>query len=95
MRKKNLPKPTSQIQEVLYELIQRFSIDRRGMMFHCGVYNLTAQISELRLIHRVKIYPEEITRINKYSRKVKYVRYKLKDKNQAIQIYLQMIENSK
>lgn len=96
MRIKKLPQPTSQTLEVLYELINRFSIDRRSMMLSCNVANLTAQISRLRN-KGVKIENEEITGTNKYGREYFFVRYKFKnreDQIKAIEIYEELIKNS-
>ncbi len=44
----NLPKPTKQIEEVLYYLIKRHSINRKQMMLDTGILNVTARIANLR-----------------------------------------------
>lgn len=89
---KKIPLPKSQIQEVLFELITRLSIDRKTMMLSGGVWNLTAQISRLRnkglnIISNVK------HSVNKYGREIEFVEYSLEDKKEAVQTYLQMMEN--
>ena len=89
---KNLPLPESQTQEVLYELINRFSIDRRTMMLSAGVWNLTARISNLRT-KGVSIISDEITSINKYGREIKFVHYHLERRKEAVKIYLKMKTN--
>lgn len=83
---KNLPKPTSQIQEVLYELIKRLTIDRKSMMFYCNIHNLTARISNLR-DKGIEIETIKFTSINKYGREVEFAKYKLKNKKDAIKCY--------
>lgn len=89
MRK--LPKPTSQTQEVLYELINRISIDRRSMMLSCGVLNLTARISNLRY-KGIAIKTTEIETINKFGREISYAQYSLHSKKDAIKAYMRMIQ---
>jgi len=83
---KKLPLPKSQVQEVLYELINRISIDRRTMMLSCGILNLTARISDLRY-NGVQINNTEICVFNKFGRVVKYVQYSLQNKKEAIEYY--------
>lgn len=89
---KKVPIPESQMQEVLYELINRISIDRRTMMLSAGVWNLTAQISALRN-KGLNIVSEEKNSTNKYGREITFVHYSLKDKKEAVKIYLQMKAN--
>ena len=91
MRTKKLPLPTTQLQEVLYELINRFSIDHKSMILSCGVLNLTACISDLRILN-VPIETIKITSVNKFGRKVIYGRWKLIDKKIASEIYIKMFE---
>lgn len=78
--------PESQIQEVLFELINRIEIDRRTMMLHCGVWGLTARISDLRKLG-LNIISNEIKSVNKFGREIKFVHYSLKNKKEACQIY--------
>lgn len=90
MKTNDLPKPTSQNQEVLFELIKRVSIDRPYMMMTCHVFNLTARISNLR---NMGVSIETITKVgkNKFGREVKYCRYCLRDKKKAIELYRSII----
>ena len=90
MRK--IPAPESQMQEVLYELINRIAIDRRTMMLSCGVWNLTARISNLRN-KGLKIISNKIQSVNKYGREIEFVQYSLEEKKEAIKTYLEMKEN--
>lgn len=89
---KKIPLPESQIQEVLFELINRLFISRRIMMLSCGVLNLTAIISELRN-KGLNIVSTEIKSINKYGRQVSSVRYSLENKKEAVKFYKNMKEN--
>lgn len=89
---KKIPLPESQMQEVLYELINRLYIDRRTMMLSCGVWNLTARISNLR-DKGLNIKSDEMNASNKYGRKIEFVHYRLEDKKEAIVIYKEMKAN--
>lgn len=89
---KKIPLPESQIQEVLFELINRLFISRRIMMLSCGVLNLTAIISELRN-KGFNIASDQVKSINKYGREASSVRYRLEDKKEAAKLYKQMKEN--
>jgi len=89
---RNLPLPESQLQEVLFELINRLSIDRRSMMLSSGVWNLTARISELR-DRGVNIKSNELKSINKYGREIDFVHYSCEDKMNAIKIYNELKAN--
>lgn len=89
---KNLPLPESQLQEVLYELINRFTIDRRSMMLSANIWNLPARILDLRN-HGVSIESNICTGTNKYGREIEYVTYSLINKAEARDIYLRLKEN--
>lgn len=89
---KKIPLPESQIQEVLFELINRLFISRRIMMLSCGVLNLTAIISELRN-KGLKIASDQVKSINKYGREATSVRYRLEDKKEAVKLYKKMKDN--
>ena len=92
----NLPLPTSQNQEVLFELINRNFIDRPMMMNNNNIWNLTAIISELRNnpLLRTNIVSNEFTGRNKYNREISFVNYSLKDKDKAIELYLIMTKQT-
>lgn len=89
---KAVPKPESQVQEVLYELINRLFIDRKTMMLSSNVLNLTANISVLRS-KGLNIKTNNILSTNKYNREVTFARYSLQNKKEAVKIYLQLKEN--
>ena len=89
---KKIPSPESQIQEVLFELINRLFISRRIMMLSCGVLNLTAIISGLRN-KGLKIASDQVKSTNKYGREATSVRYRLEDKKAAVKFYKKMKEN--
>lgn len=88
---KNLQQPESQMQEVLFELINRLYIDRRTMMLSCGVWNLTARIADLRLLG-LEIVSNEKTGENKYGREITFVHYSLENKKEAAKVYNKMKE---
>lgn len=89
---KKIPLPESQVQEVLFELINRLYIDRRTMMLSSGVWNLTARISNLRQ-KGVKIISNEIKSKNKFNREIKFVQYSLENKKEAVETYLKLKSN--
>lgn len=84
--KRKAPLPRTQVQEVLYELIHRFSIDRRSMMLQCGVWNLPARILDLRRLGLI-IKSQAHTVINAYGREVTFMSYAVKDRKEAIKLY--------
>ena len=83
-------KPKTQIQEVLYCLINSDSIDRRQMLLETGILNVTARIAELRKKHSLYISCDEIDVTNKYGRKVSYGRWSLPNKAAGIEVYEQL-----
>ncbi|MGD2113406.1 MAG: helix-turn-helix domain-containing protein [Acidobacteriota bacterium] len=89
---KKIPLPESQVQEVLFELINRLFIDRRTMMLSSGVWNLTARISNLRNMG-LKIISNPISSHNKYGREITYVQYSLESKKDAVSLYMKLKEN--
>lgn len=89
---KPIPKPESQVQEVLFELINRLFIDRRTMMLSSGVWNLTARISNLRN-KGLKIVSNKVTAVNKFKREITFVQYSLEDKKEAVKAYMKLKEN--
>lgn len=91
---KKIPEPESQIQEVLYELINRLYIDRRTMMLSAGILNLTARITNLRNKGlRKNLVTKEIETVNKYGRKITYAQYSLLNKKEAVDFYMKLKEN--
>ena len=83
---KRLPKPKSQLQEVLYELIYRFSIDRKTMMLLAEIHNLPARIFDLRK-KGVQITTKTSEIQNRYGRTVITSMYLLNNKKNAVEIY--------
>jgi hypothetical protein len=91
---KKLQLPESQIQEVLYELINRLSIDRKTMMLSSGVWNLTARIADLRR-KGVLVNSNPLVGVNKYGRQIDFVNYSISDKKSAVIIYERMKDNQR
>jgi len=91
---KKIPPPENQLQEVLFELVNRLFIDRRTMMLSCDVFNLTAQISALRK-EGLNIVSNRIEYVNKFKRNFTFVQYRLEDKKEAVLFYLKMQEKQK
>ncbi len=86
-RLKKPRKPENQVEEVIYSLLTRFSIDRRQMMLSCGILNLPDVIMRIRNKHNIEIETSKIPVLNKFGRNVEFGEYKLKDKFHARTIY--------
>lgn len=82
-----MKKPKNQKAEVLYELIKRKSINRMQIMQECGILNVTAIISILRLDYNLPIKTTDIAAINKHGRAVQYAHWSLTDKVMGKEIY--------
>lgn len=89
---KKLNDPKNQIQEVLFELINRLNINNKTMLLSCNIMSLTKNISLLRA-KGIKIKTNSSTALNKYNRKIRVTNYSLADKKakkEAIAIYKKM-----
>ena len=84
---KNLPKPTKQIEEVLYYLLKRHNINRMQMMLDTGVLNITARIADLRNRYFLDIVCNQVSVKNKFGRKVEFGYWSLSDKAEGLKIY--------
>lgn len=62
------------------------------MMLSCGVWNLTARISDLRN-KGFLIKSNIIVSANKFGREIKFVQYSLHNKKAAAELYLKMKED--
>ncbi len=71
--------PETQMQEVLYELLSNKKITVRQMMADTGILNLSARISNLRLIYHIDIETTEIETKNKFDRKIFYGEWTIDD----------------
>ena len=85
-----LKKPTSQTQEVLYELINNpKGLTRLELTTYLVVLNVPQVIRKLRL-KGVDIFTKTIHTTNKNKRKTKYGKYILTDHKKAKEIYNQL-----
>lgn len=84
--------PKTQLQEVLYELLNKNSINVRQMMDDTGILNIKARISDLRLVYNVGIDTEMIDQKNKHGRKCRFGSWKLTDKKNALLTYYKLQE---
>lgn len=82
-----LPKPTKQIEEVLYYLIKRHTINRRQMMLDTGILNVTARIANLRNTYGLTIDCQMLPVVNKFDRPIKYGLWRLENKQAGIELY--------
>lgn len=86
-----LPQPTTQLQEVLCELILNDTISVRQILSDTGILNPKARISDLRRIG-VNIETEMVHVTNKYGRKAKFGQWSIPEesKQSATEMYLKM-----
>lgn len=89
-----LNRPTTQLEETLYLLISRESINKRQMMFECSTVNLGERIRQLRHDHCLDIITERVSSINKFKNPVSYGKYTLRNKKSGIKRYKQIQEAS-
>lgn len=88
-----LPKPTKQIEEVLYYLIKRHTINRRQMMLDTGILNVTARIANLRNKYNLTIDCNMLPVVNKFGRPIKYGLWRLENKQEGIDLYKKLQKN--
>lgn len=84
---RELSKPTTQVQEVLYLLIKKTEMTRMDFMNVAYVQNAPACIHDLRHKHNVQIATTDITTTNRFGRTATYCSYSLKMPLIAIQQY--------
>ena len=89
-----MKKPTNQLQEVLFELLQKKSIDRMSIMKNTGILNVTARIAELRNKYGVPVKCEKYKLLNKHGRPISYGIWSLTNKNEANTIYNNLTKNN-
>ena len=82
--------PKNQTAEVLFELLNNKAITRRTIMIECGILNVCARITDLRLKHNVPITCNYIQTKNKHNRIVRYGSWSLENKKQAKEVYLKI-----
>lgn len=85
-----LPKPKTQLTELLYLLIKRYKISRLELLRDTGMLNPTARIADLRNKHNLDVSCNSINVANKFGRKVKYGEWYVSDKEKAINLYLKI-----
>lgn len=85
-----LPKPTTQLQEVLYMLIESKEITRKEFV-NIGILNHTARLTTLRHKYNLYIPCRKINAVNKFGREVEFGAWRLANKDHAISVYKQLI----
>jgi hypothetical protein len=91
----HLPPPTTQKQEVLFELLKHKSISVRQVLLDTGILNPKARLSELRTLYNLPIATIWVETKNKYDRRIKYGTWELLDKPLGEKIYLRLISEEK
>ena len=89
-----LPPPTSQLQEVLYELISNPFISVRQMIADTGMLHCKARVLDLRRMG-IPIDTELVHLTNTYGRKAKFGQWSIpsEQKEKAVETYLKMIQD--
>lgn len=85
-----LLKPKTQLQEVLYMLIESKEITRKEFV-NIGILNHTARLTTLRHKYNLDIPCRKIIVINKFGREVDFGAWRLSNKEHAISVYRQLI----
>lgn len=83
--------PTTNTQEILYTLINQGHVSIFDFPYLSG---FRTRVSELRLKHGLDIDPVNVTRCNKFGNAYTYKLHKLKDKEQAINLYNQLSDDT-
>ena len=81
----NLPK--TQLQEVLYMLLNDEIITYRTVFINSGIINLTARISDLRNTHFLDVPCKRVKTVNKFGRAINYGSWSLSDPEEAKIVY--------
>ena len=76
--------PTTNIQEVLYTLIKQGHVSIFDFPYLSG---FRTRVSELRLEHNLEIESISLNRCNKFGNHYSYKLHRLKDREQAIELY--------
>lgn len=82
-----MTQPTTQLEEVLFMLLNYKEITYQKAFFNSGIINLTARISDLRNVYFLDVPCKKVETKNKFGRTVHYGSWSLSDKNQAKVIY--------
>jgi len=90
MNNRNLPKPRTQLSEVLYYLLENQYGHSRMFFIQKWILNAPACINVLRRLG-VSIGTKKHHLINKFGRNVTYSSYVLTNVEQATEIYLKLI----
>lgn len=87
-----MEQPNTQLQEVLYCLLNAKEINRRQMLLDTGILNVTARIADLRNKYDLHISCRNEDTVNKFGRVVKYGHWSLPDeeKSKAMKVYCKL-----
>lgn len=86
-----MKKPTTNNQEILYNLIKYGAVDIFDFPYLSG---FRTRVSNLKLNYGVEMFEKNKQHTNKFGRKITYVRHYLSDKEKAIEIYNNMTKTS-
>lgn len=86
-----LKKPKTQLQEVLYYLLEGIATTRTHFV-NMGVLNPTARMATLRHKYGIIIDAPPIEVTNKHNRKIKFADWKIINRKHAIEVYEKLTE---
>ena len=86
-----MKQPTTNNHEILYHLIKYGAVDIFDFPYLSG---FRTRVSNLKLNYGVEMFEMNKQHVNKFGRKITYVRHYLSDKEKAIEIYNNMTKTS-
>ncbi len=84
---KQLEKPTSQIAEALYTLLNNKTVTRKEFLLKADILNAPESVRQLRSLHGVSINCKSVPTKNKFGRVVNYGSYSLMNMSAAMKTY--------
>ncbi len=82
-----LEKPTSQIAEALYTLLNNKTVTRKQFLLKADILNAPESVRQLRSVHGVSISCKSVPTKNKFGRVVNYGSYSLMNMSAATKTY--------
>ncbi len=82
-----LEKPTSQIAEALYTLLNNKTVTRKEFLLKADILNAPESVRQLKNLHGVSIVCKSVPTKNKFGRTVNYGSYSLTNMNSATKTY--------
>ncbi len=87
MTTEKLEKPTSQIAEALYTLLNNKTVTRKQFLMKADILNAPESVRQLRSLHGVSITCKSVATKNKFGRIVNFGSYSLSNMSAAMKTY--------